>query len=66
MTVNQQLIASANLLTDFWYTAWVNAGKPELSSREISPTLNAELNSFKNNQLIKDGYLISKKEKPED
>jgi len=66
VTVNQQLIASANLLTDFWYTAWVNAGKPELSTRDISPTLNAELNSFKNNQLIKDGYLISKKEKPED
>ena len=33
-TVNKQLIASANMIADFWYTAWVNAGKPVLTLRE--------------------------------
>ena len=64
-TVNAQLIASANMLADFWYTAWVNAGKPILSTREISPTLSNELKSFKLNHLIQDDLLLSKKEKPE-
>ena len=64
-TVNKQLIASANMIADFWFTAWVNAGKPNLSTREISPNLSAELKSFKKNSLIKDELLLSKKEKPE-
>jgi hypothetical protein len=63
--VNKQLIASANMIADFWFTAWVNAGKPNLSTREISPNLSAELKSFKKNSLIKDELLLSKKEKPE-
>ncbi len=29
-TINGQLIASANMISDFWYTAWANAGKPDL------------------------------------
>ena len=64
-TINNQLIASANMLSDFWYTAWVNAGKPNMTTREISPNLSAELKSFKMNRLIKDDLLLSKKEKPE-
>jgi hypothetical protein len=63
--VNKQLIASANMIADFWYTAWVNAGKPVLSTREISPNLSSELKSFKMNHLIQDDLLLSKKEKPE-
>ena len=64
-TVNMQLIASANMIADFWYTAWVNAGKPIIATREISPNLSAELKSFKMNHLIQDELLLSKKEKPE-
>ena len=66
--VNEQLIASANLLTDFWYTAWVNAGKPPVpfSKDARNNDLKTELNSFKKNQLFIDGLLISKKGKPED
>ena len=64
-TVNAQLTASANLIADFWYTAWVNAGKPMMATREISPTLANELKSFKLNHLIQDELLLSKKEKPE-
>ena len=64
-TVNKQLIASANMIADFWYTAWVNAGKPVLITREISTNLSSELKSFKMNRLIQDDLLLSKKEKPE-
>jgi len=64
-TINTQLIASSNMIADFWYTAWVNAGKPIIISREISPNLSAELKSFKLNHLIQDDFLLSKKEKPE-
>ena len=38
-TINDQLIYSANMVTDFWYTAWVNAGQPDLkalSNKELS------------------------------
>jgi len=67
VTINAQLIASANMITDFWYTAWVNAGKPDLStSRALNTGLEEELNAFKKNQLIKEGLLISKKSKPEE
>ena len=63
-TINQQLIASANLLTDFLYTAWVNAGKPDLgSSRAASTQLEKELESYKSNSLIKNDLLLSKKVK---
>jgi hypothetical protein len=66
-TINGQLIASANMVTDFWYTAWVNAGKPVLAtSRDLNTDLEMELKSFKTNALINDGLLISKKSKPED
>ena len=64
-TVNTQLIASANMIADFWYTAWVNAGKPSFITRDISLNLSAELKSFKLNRLIQDELLLSKKEKPE-
>ena len=30
-SINDQLIRSANLMADFWYTAWVDGGKPDLS-----------------------------------
>ena len=43
----------------------MNAGKPIIATREISPNLSAELKSFKMNRLIQDELLLSKKEKPE-
>jgi hypothetical protein len=55
------------MIADFWFTAWVNAGKPQLTlTREVSSNLAKELASFKQNKLIQDGLLISKKDKPED
>jgi hypothetical protein len=66
-TINAQLIASANLIADFWYTAWVNAGKPDLGrSRGVSLELEQELKSYQSNELIKNDLLLSKKVKSQD
>ena len=67
-TINQQLIASANMITDFWYTAWVNAGKPNLPVFRgvVEGSLDQELKAFQKNKLIEEGLLISKKQKSED
>jgi hypothetical protein len=63
-TINGQLIASANMLTDFIYTAWVNAGKPDLgTTRAVSQQLEEELKAYQSNELIKKGLLLSKKPK---
>ena len=66
-TINGQLVASANLISDFWYTAWVNAGKPDLgATRAISNELEVELKSYQSNELIKNGLLLSKQAKSKD
>ena len=66
-TINEQLINSANMVADFWYTAWVDAGKPDISelpkaklSDKEKEQLKNELHSYKQNTLIKDGYLRAK------
>jgi len=69
-TINEQLIHAADLIADFWYTAWVDAGKPDLEKTftvtgENKSKLKQQLKSFKKNNLIKDHYLIAK-EKPEE
>lgn len=66
-TINEQLIHSADLVADFWYTAWVDAGKPDLV--KLSPNWNNdtqakfdnELKVYKENKLIENKMLISKK-----
>jgi len=66
-TINDQLIYSANMVADFWYTAWVDAGKPDLDdlpkaklNAKEKEQLKKELYSFKHNRLIKDDYLRAK------
>lgn len=63
-TINLQLTNSANLVADFWYTAWVDAGKPDLDKildhkfkKRDARHLQKEMNSFKNNSLIPDSIL---------
>ena len=59
-TVNERLVESANLIADFWYTAWVDAGKPDLSSFEntsLAQDLQKELGAYQQNTLVKDGFL---------
>ncbi len=67
-TINQQLLKTSNLISDFWFTSWVDAGKPDLKgllkepfSEEDSHKLKTESKSFKANELLKDNLLIAKK-----
>src|SRR5574343_533307 len=65
-TINQQLLHSAALIADFWYTAWVDAGKPDLSnlfqaSTEKQTKYAVEVEAYKNNRLITDNLLEAKK-----
>jgi hypothetical protein len=66
-TVNEQLLKSANLIADFWYTSWVDAGKPDLSaltpgwSAAMQTKLDNDLKAFKNNKLLETNLLLSKK-----
>ncbi|WP_205509072.1 zinc dependent phospholipase C family protein [Longitalea arenae] len=66
-TINKQLIRSANLVADFWYTSWVDAGCPNLNKGLLTPQkkkereeLHAELEAFKKNRLIEKKLLIAK------
>ncbi len=66
-SINEQLIYSADLIADFWYTAWVDAGKPdtEYLMKNNSTSFNkaqfdAEKKSFKKNTLLKNGFLLAK------
>ena len=63
-TINQQLLKSSHLVADFWYTAWVDAGKPKLEGlmkAPMSPEQRSawaqELISYKTNQLLKNKML---------
>jgi hypothetical protein len=72
-TINEQLLHSSNLIADFWYTAWVDAGRPDLTDVLKTPLTNSEKTKMKNewknykrNELIKENLLISKEEKVTD
>ncbi|MBS1917549.1 MAG: hypothetical protein JST87_14865 [Bacteroidetes bacterium] len=66
-TINQQLLRSSNLIADFWYTSWVDAGKPDLQGqltssfdRKDKKELKKECKAYRKNQLIESHFLISK------
>ena len=62
-SINQQLIQSANLVADFWYTAWVDAGKPDLAANFVKAERKQhriELRSFRHNHLLQDSLLLAK------
>lgn len=68
-TINAQAIHSANLLADFWYTAWVDAGKPALNNlltkkweADSAEKLATEVEAYRKNALLKNGWLLSKQE----
>lgn len=68
-TVNDRLLASARLISDFWYTCWIDAGKPNLNDNtqkakveENKKTLRKEVKAFKKNDLLKDGLLLARKQ----
>jgi hypothetical protein len=66
-SINNRLIYSASMVSDFWYSAWVDAGKPNLKNlyhfrRKNKKKLCRELKSDKGNRLLQDGLLRAKKE----
>jgi hypothetical protein len=68
-TVNQQATKAANAVADFWYTAWVDAGKPDLQALQAKAgdertedALKKEVKAYRKNRLLKDGLLLSRKE----
>lgn len=66
-TVNAQLLHSADLIADFWYTCWVDAGKPDLTgitpgwTKESAEKLKNELMIFNTNKLAESKLLLSRK-----
>lgn len=67
-TINKQAIRAANVVADFWYTAWVDGGKPDLNNlltkkwdAESQEKLRNEVNAYRKNELLKKGWLMSKK-----
>jgi hypothetical protein len=70
-TVNQRMLDATKTVTDFWFTAWVDAGCPDLSdlqavTDEDKDKLKSERKAWKNNELIKKGLLQSRKGKSEE
>lgn len=69
-SINDQLIASANHIADFWYTAWVNAGKPDLNKLSnghyYKRDFKKERRAFRKNKLIKNHILIAAQHKTDD
>lgn len=67
-TINGQLIKSSNLVADFWYTSWIDAGKPDLSSLvkkmsgEEKDAYKKELKAYKKNELLKEKLLLSRRD----
>ncbi|MBH2005354.1 MAG: hypothetical protein I8H66_11750 [Sphingobacteriia bacterium] len=65
-TVNNQLLASAELIADFWYTSWVDAGQPDLSaianwSDAKQAAYQQEYLLFQKNELLQHNKLQAKK-----
>jgi hypothetical protein len=71
-TINTQLLRSSELVADFWYTAWVNAGKPNLDAliksgftKDDRKKCKEENEAFRKNQLVEKNWLIAKKAEAE-
>ena len=66
-TVNDQLNYAADMVADFWYSAWVDAGKPDLkklyqTSKKNRRQLYKEAKSYRRNELVKNKFIRAKKE----
>ena len=70
-TVNNRMLEATKTVSDFWFTAWVDAGCPDLSdlqviSNEDKNKLKSEKKIWKHNELIKNGLLQARKGKIEE
>jgi S1/P1 nuclease len=69
-SINEQLLRSSNLIADFWYTSWADAGKPDLEKLLSNPfvkkdkkDLKQQCKAYRKNELIEKKLLISKENK---
>jgi hypothetical protein len=67
-TINQQLLRTSAMIADFWYTAWVDAGKPPVETflktpyvKEHREALKKELRSYRAGHLLRDSLLLARK-----
>jgi hypothetical protein len=65
--VQDQLLHSADQIADFWFTAWVNAGRPDLDhllsppvTKKDKKDLKAEMKVYRRNQLVQKNLLLSR------
>ena len=63
-SVNLQMLLAVNLVADFWYTCWEDAGEPALEiimekNKKVSGDLKSERAAYKKNALIKKSLLIA-------
>ena len=65
-TINRQLIRAVDLIADFWYTSWVDAGKPDIEVLLTKPvtdlerkSLKSECKAFHENKLIPQKLLVA-------
>ena len=68
-SINRQLLKSADLTADFWYTCWVDAGRPDIMKLNAGPpseaqkqALQKECKAFRENMLLKQKLLLSRQE----
>jgi hypothetical protein len=63
-SINRQLTRSTDMIADFIYTSWVDAGKPSLDisySKKEKKAEKKELKAFRKNKLLKDSLLLARK-----
>jgi hypothetical protein len=70
-SVNVQMLLAVNLVADFWYTCWVDAGEPSLDilmdkNKQNKRDLRTEKIYYKKNMLIKKQLLLAKKQSEND
>jgi hypothetical protein len=68
-SINDQLVFSSNLMADFWFTCWVDGGKPDLNNllkepftRSKKKDLKKERKAYKRENLLEKKLLISRKD----
>ncbi len=69
-TINQQLLSSAALIADFWYTCWVDGGRPNLKplleppvSKAQKASMKKEWKAYKKDQLLQQNLLLARQKK---
>ncbi|MEJ8801864.1 zinc dependent phospholipase C family protein [Pontibacter sp. H249] len=69
-TVEKRMQSSAEVVSNFWYTCWVDGGKPDLDklmggklSKEEKKALKQEKKSWKKNKLFQEDRVLATKKK---